>query len=163
MNSINKSNLEFFPGNPSPMGVSPTDRGLNFAVYSDHSSELYLILYTNDSHNPMISVSLDPQKNRSDEIWHIEISGLPEKFEYGYKLNIKANNTSSGQHLSSPSVLNDPYARVYSGGEIWGKRNSDKSYTNKYRSLYTAEPFDWEDDKPLNIPLTETIIYELHQ
>ena len=40
--------------------------------------------------------------------------------------------------------------------------SSDNSTSNRYRSLYTAEQFDWEDDKPSKIPLTETIIYELH-
>jgi glycogen operon protein len=59
-------------------------------------------------------------------------------------------------------VLNDPYARAYSGGEIWGKRNNDISSANIYHSLYISEPFDWDGDQPLNIPLTESIIYELH-
>ena len=110
----------------------------------------------------MISVPLDPQKNKSDDIWHIEISGLPEIFEYGYILSKKPNNTSSAQDLSSLSVLNDPYARTYSGGENWGKNNRDNPDANRFRSLYTAEPFDWEEDSPLNIPLSDTIIYELH-
>jgi len=162
MKLIKKNDLKFFPGKPSPMGCSLSDRGINFAVFSDHGDIMHLILYTNDSNDPMISVSLNSTKNKSGNTWHIEICGLTEKFDYGYQKSGKNYESSSASDISSRKILNDPYARAYSGGEIWGNRNIGNSASNRYRSLYTAEQFDWENDKPLNIPLTETIIYELH-
>jgi len=144
------------------MGCSLTDRGYNFAVFSDNSSELRLVLYIANSHEPMISVPLDPQKNRSDNIWHLEVTGLPDRFEYGYQVDGKGENTPfSGQNYP-PDILNDPYARAYSGRSNWGTTDREDMSTGKYRSLYSVEPFDWENDSPLNIPLSDTIIYELH-
>lgn len=162
MKTIDKNTLEFLPGKPSPMGCSATRNGFNFAVCSDHTGFLNLILYTNDPRNPVISVLMDSGKNRSGETWHIEVTGLPEIFEYGYRLNSKDDSSLSGENFSPQTVLNDPYAKAYSGGEIWGKRNNDNSGANTYRSLFLTVSFDWEGDQPLNIPLADTIIYELH-
>ena len=162
MKTIDKNALEFLPGKPSPMGCSATRNGFNFAVCSDHTGFLNLILYTNDPRNPVISIPMDSGKNRSRETWHIEVTGLPEIFEYGYRLKNKDDSSLSGENFPPQTVLNDPYAKAYSGGEIWGKRNNDNSDANTYRSLFITEPFDWEGDQPLNIPITDTIIYELH-
>jgi glycogen operon protein len=130
--------------------------GFNFAIYADHSPPFSLILFTNDLQNPTISIPLDSKRNRSNKIWHIEVRGLPENFEYGFEVNTKSGDNKS------PCFVNDPYARAYSGGEIWGEKNSDASGIRVYRSLFTTESFDWEGDFPLNIPLTDTIIYEMH-
>jgi len=136
MKTIHKNTLHFLPGKPSPMGCSSTENGFNFAVFSDHTDFLSLILYTNNSQNPIISVPLDSRINRSGEVWHIEISGLPEVFEYGYRLINENDNLHSGKNFSTQTALNDPYARAHSGGEIWGKRNNDKYTANTYRSLF---------------------------
>jgi glycogen operon protein len=155
MKLIDKNLLEFFPGKPSPMGCSRTKRGFNFAIFSDATDLFHLILYSNISEDPVISVILDSKKNKSEDTWHVEVIGLPDVFEYGYRLNEKDDSPAQ-------TVLNDPYAKAYSGREIWGKRNNDNTGVNAYRSLFTGEPFNWQDDKHLNIPLTKTIIYELH-
>jgi len=158
MNTIDQNSLEYLPGAPTPMGCSITGKGKNFAIFSDHPGSLELILFTETSQNIMISIPLDSSTNKSGEIWHIEIIGLPDIFEYGYNLKNKA----STENISPQKILNDPYAKAYSRGEIWGKRNNEISSANIYRSLFFSEPFDWENDQPLNIPLNESIIYELH-
>jgi glycogen operon protein len=162
MTIIDKNTLEFTSGKPFPLGCSPSDQGINLAVFSNHAGIMNLILYTNDPDQSLISVSLDPQKNRTKHIWHIEIKGLPEKFEYGYQLSNDNHSSISNDKISTIAILMDPYARAFSGKDTWGKRISDQPGTNIYRSLYVEDPFDWEGDRPLNIPLTDTIIYELH-
>ena len=57
-------------------------------------------------------------------------------------------------------VLLDPYALALSHGGSWGEF---KPGTRPYRnSLVVENYFDWEHDRPLNIPLADSIIYELH-
>jgi glycogen operon protein len=162
MKTIDQNSLTLLQGKPAPMGCSITNEGKNFAIFSDHPEILELIVFTDNPQNPKISIPLDSGKNKSGKIWHIEIIGLPDIFEYGYRLTGKDDKIAATIEKSPPIVLNDPCARAYTGGEIWGSRNNDSSTANLYRSLYISEPFDWEDDQPLNIPLSESIIYELH-
>ena len=159
---IDKNRLEFYTGRPYPLGCSPTEQGFNFAVFSTHENTMTFILYTQDPHQPAFSVALDPTKNKSGMIWHLEIEGLPERFEYGYRSGKENNRSFSTEQASAEFVLNDPYAKSFSGGEIWGQRNIDSGIGNRYRSLYSEESFDWEEDRLLKLPLTELIIYELH-
>ena len=156
MKTIDQSKLQLFPGKPSPLGCTATSDGYNFAIFSDQSITLCLVLFTNDSKNPMIEIPLDLIKNRTKNLWHIEVCGLPDSFEYAYVLQDR-----SGTDVTK-SILNDPYAKAYTGGEIWGRRNNHLLDSNIYHSLYTSNSFDWEGDQPLNHPLKETIIYEMH-
>ncbi|MEJ2034003.1 MAG: glycogen debranching protein GlgX [Deltaproteobacteria bacterium] len=64
-------------------------------------------------------------------------------------------------------MLLDPYARALHGGSTWGKatfrRDPDHPDARFLRRCCIAdEEFDWEGDRPLNIPLKDSIIYELH-
>jgi glycogen operon protein len=156
MKTIDQSKLQFLPGKPSPLGCTVTNDGYNFAIFSDHSISFSLILYTNDPQNPMIEIPMDAEKNRTKKIWHIQVCGLSEKFEYTYMVSDKSDT------YGAKTVLNDPYAKAYTGGELWGRRNNNVSNANIYHSLHTSTPFDWEGDQPLNHPLKDTIIYELH-
>ena len=162
MSTIDQNNLKIQSGKNVPLGCTRSGAGFNFAVYADQSDTFSLILYTDNAQNSMISIPLDPKKNRTGQIWHIEVSGLPECFEYGFQKDHKNHVDPSKKNKNSISFLNDPYARAYSGGENWGEKNRDGSRSTRYRSLYTADNFDWENDQPLNNPLKETIIYELH-
>lgn len=55
----------------------------------------------------------------------------------------------------------DPCSKLISGREEWGKK---PDYSNKYqyRSRIIREDFDWSDDKKLNIPMSDLVIYEAH-
>jgi glycogen operon protein len=63
-------------------------------------------------------------------------------------------------------ILLDPFARAVTGGEIW--RGDEKRWEKEWptmrsrRSLITGGHFDWQLDQPLSVPLTDSIIYELH-
>jgi glycogen operon protein len=61
-----------------------------------------------------------------------------------------------GNRFDPKILLLDPYARAIAGGEIWG------TPVTQWVSLVVADSFDWEGDRPLQIPLKDTVIYELH-
>ncbi len=59
-----------------------------------------------------------------------------------------------------PSIpLLDPYAKLISGREIWGE---DADSRRPLRCRVILEDYAWEGDKPLEIPISDLIIYELH-
>ena len=70
-------------------------------------------------------------------------------------------NPNPQVHRFDPSrVLLDPYARVLSNGGAWGAYPPGK---RPYRNSVVVENhFDWGNDQPLNIPLVDSVIYEMH-
>jgi glycogen operon protein len=72
------------------------------------------------------------------------LSGLDPGIHYGYRVNESA-------------VLLDPYGKAVWGHSSWGQRADDG-----LRSVVVDDRFAWEHDQPLGIPLTDSVIYELH-
>ncbi|KAL3147709.1 Iron-sulfur assembly protein 1 [Trebouxia sp. C0010 RCD-2024] len=80
-----------------------------------------------------------------------------------------------GLRFNSEAVVLDPYARSIVGRRQYGQLAQDLDYTSdSVLGLASTWPqtaamvpspddwFDWEGDRPLNIPLEELVIYELH-
>ncbi|MDI6402321.1 alpha-amylase family glycosyl hydrolase, partial [Balneolaceae bacterium ANBcel3] len=58
-------------------------------------------------------------------------------------------------------ILSDPYARSLAGRDEWlAPVDWGKKYP--FRSRLVFEDFDWEGDRPLDIPTEELVIYEMH-
>lgn len=156
-------------GLPLPYGSSITKDGINFSIFSKNCSKVTLLLFLSGENEPIAEVVLDENINKTGDVWHILISGIEHsKIRYGYKLEKIPNPNPSIYRYSSDMVLIDPYAKALSGGEKWGEkyiRDGDVEYDinfNHRRSVVYEDSFDWEDDRPLKIPFSETIIYELH-
>ena len=80
--------------------------------------------------------------------------------QYGYRFDMQPNPDRTVYRFNPEQVLLDPYARVLSHG---GRGDAYKPGTRPYRNGVVVENyFDWEDDQPLNIPLVDSIIYEMH-
>ncbi|MGN5376596.1 glycogen debranching protein [Streptomyces lasalocidi] len=58
-------------------------------------------------------------------------------------------------------MLSDPYARLVSGREVWG-REPDWDNVYHYRAQVLNDDFDWDGDRPLRIPAEDLVIYETH-
>ncbi|MCP4634779.1 MAG: glycogen debranching protein GlgX [candidate division Zixibacteria bacterium] len=157
--------FEITRGCPIPMGATLRRGGINFAVYSKHATSIALVLFVPGTEKPIAEFPLDPRFNKTGDIWHAFIIGLESDIEYGYRVDRQPNDAPNFHRFDPSQVLIDPYARALSGGEKWGEahcgsQESDGSY--KRRSLVVENDFDWGFDQPLNIPFSETIIYELH-
>ncbi|MCP4706268.1 MAG: glycogen debranching protein GlgX [candidate division Zixibacteria bacterium] len=162
---IINTDFEISRGGPLPLGASQKWHGINFAIYSKNATSVSLVLYIPGEKKPIAEFPFDPRFNRTGDIWHAFIQGLECDIEYGYRVDQKTNSNKNIHRFDSSKILVDPYARALSGGEIWGKtadEESDSSEHRQYHSVITDDTFDWGFDQPLNIPLSETIIYELH-
>lgn len=157
------SDFEISRGSPLPLGATLLREGINFAIFSSNATSVLLVLYEPGAEKPIAEFPLDPRYNRTGDIWHILVRGIPSTIEYGYRVD-RENNTEKHIHRFNRSkVLVDPYAKVFLGHEKWG--HIEKNHNKQKRTLRSSiidDNFNWEFDQPLNTPLSQTIIYELH-
>jgi len=154
-------------GHPLPLGSSRRPEGVNFAVFSRHAHSVSLVLFESGSEDAKEIIPLHPQINRTGDIWHILLHDLDNNLRYGYRMSGPFDPTGEGHFFREEKVLIDPYAKALTGGSDWGTPYSRRGLTApastfQRRCCIIDEEFDWEGDRPLNIPLKETIIYEMH-
>nr|VFK57810.1 MAG: glycogen operon protein [Candidatus Kentron sp. UNK]VFK69175.1 MAG: glycogen operon protein [Candidatus Kentron sp. UNK] len=111
-------------------------------------------------------IPLDPGINKTGDVWHILIRGLEFGIHYGYRIDCEPNSNPKVQRFEKDKVLLDPYAHTIAGRFEWGiLSDADDAHPNRFGercSMVLEHDFDWGDDQPLNIPLADSIIYELH-
>ncbi len=144
------------------MGASLARGGINFAIFSKHATHAWLVLNDGDS---TVELELNPKLNRTGHIWHILVRGVDAGVRYNWRFDRRPDDgprleDGAAMHRFDPSyLLLDPYALAIVGGEEWG---SLEKLQGLRRCIVPATDFDWQFDQPLNLPLAETIIYELH-
>ncbi|TFG95214.1 MAG: glycogen-debranching protein, partial [Calditrichales bacterium] len=137
-------------GRPEPLGVTPTAKGFNFAIYATRPQILSLLVQSNNTPGRASEIQLC----KTGDVWHIELTGLPENFAYVYKSVPKYHNIQNPVH-----ILNDPYAKSFLPGMMTDALATPPPLRN---SAFYSGSYDWEDDIHPAIPLSETILYELH-
>ncbi|XP_072978813.1 isoamylase 3, chloroplastic isoform X1 [Typha angustifolia] len=160
--------LKYFPGKAFPLGVSEVEGGINFAIFSQHASSVTLCLSSsnrddNEESNPgIVEVALDPKKNKTGDIWHVCLEGLPRSgVLYGYRVG-GPQGWEQGHRFDSSIILLDPYAKLVSGRKVFGDVN-EKSTNFLGAYDFTSLPFEWGPDYRLpSIPETDLIIYEMN-
>jgi glycogen operon protein len=152
-------------GRADPLGPTVTDGGVNFSVYSRHATGLDLLLFDAPGDTtPHKVVELDPSRNRTGEYWHIFVDGIQPGQLYGYAVD-GPWAPDRALRFDHTKTLLDPYGR---GVEIAGGSRSASSVAASRRvapmKSVVVDPaaYDWEGDRPLNRPFSETIVYEAH-
>ena len=147
-------------GVPLPFGASVRRHGVNFSIFSKHATSCTLVLFQPGSADPFVEFPLDPRLNRTGQVWHAFVEGLDVDIQYGYRFHMQPNPDPKVYRFNPEHVLLDPYARVLSNGGAW---DAYKPGARLFRNSAVVENhFDWEHDQPLNIPLVDSIIYEMH-
>lgn len=154
-------------GYPLPMGSFLKPEGVNFAVFSRHAETVTLVLFKTGTEDPCAEIALDPMINRTGHIWHILLHNLDTNLRYGYRMSGPYDPKGAGHFFSEDKLLLDPYAKALTGGSEWGIAYCRIGLcgplsTFQRRCCIIGDDFDWEGDRPLNIPLEKSIIYELH-
>jgi glycogen operon protein len=150
------------------LGAGLKRDGINFSIFSRHATAVTLVIFPSSDSEETIEFVLDPRYNRTGDVWHAFVHGLDPGSRYGFRAD-RLPNLQSHVHRFDPShILIDPYAKALSGGVTWGqslhletKLNASGQVKHRY-SLVSDDPFDWENDQPLNTHLADSIIYEIH-
>ncbi len=144
-------------GAARPLGASFARGGINFAVFSRHATDVTLVLF-DESDGTNVELPLDPHVNRTGDVWHMLVRGVDSGVTYGWRMDRRPNDKPQIHRFDPSYLLLDPYAQAIVGGEQWAI--SEQSRFRK--CLIPNGDFDWEYDQPLNIPLADSILYELH-
>lgn len=158
--------LTVWNGHPFPLGATRAEGGINFSVVSAGALAVNIVFFPSGIKDACFELELDPVLNRTGDVWHALVSGLPEDIRYGYRVD-GPYDPERGLLFDRRNILSDPWAIALSGGAVWGRplvRNGTTTYHSDYlrRCFIPAKEFDWQGDRPLNRALSETIIYELH-
>ncbi|WP_037571608.1 glycogen debranching protein GlgX [Spirochaeta cellobiosiphila] len=161
--------LRLEPGNPYLLGATSDHRGCNFAIFTKNGTAVTLHLFSNiKDHLPSYSIPLDSEVNKTGDVWHIYIRGIKTGQLYGYTVNGPFSPEPEGHRFDKTKFLLDPYAKAVTGEYLWNPEEQKDvqnsiSYSHSGKGV-VIDPleFNWEDDKPLHIPLKDAVIYEMH-
>ncbi|MGC4057829.1 MAG: glycogen debranching protein GlgX [Chitinophagaceae bacterium] len=159
-----------YPGKPFPLGAHWDGAGVNFALYSEHATAVFLCLFDADEkENTTIQLS-----ERSGYIWHVYLPGMKPGQLYGWYVD-GPFEPQNGHRFNRHKLLLDPYAKALAGTLKWNETlygyklqeddlsfNDSSSAESMPKCVVTDPSFDWGNDQRLSTPWHKTIIYELH-
>ena len=144
-------------GRPLPLGSTWQDDGINFSLFCRHGRRVELVYRYLDSLRTHQLV-LDPSINRTGDIWHIHLQTEGRPIYYGYR--VESDHRGDGFPFDSSDVIAlDPYCTVHKP-RSWGE--GSEAGVAPVCLAGGGSDFDWQGDRLLKIPASETIIYELH-
>ncbi len=170
-----KTNREISEGKFYPLGATPKDGGVNFAIYSQNAKALFLLLFKSQWEEPTDVIEL---KSKTKNIWHAFVHGVKAGQLYAYKVS-GDYDPFNGLRFNDNKLLLDPYAKAITH-KLFNKDNlllgydpyarvpdlsfdiRDNTHIVPKCIVVDDRGFDWQDDANPDIPANETIIYEVH-
>jgi glycogen operon protein len=154
-----KNSIRQQAGSPLPLGSTVTPGGINFALFSRHAEAVSLVIAPDPGQPDWLEFPLDPSIHKTGDIWHILLAGAPLNLRYGYRISGPHDPHGTGHDFDPRRILLDPYTREITSLD-WGSARS--CLGKEPCCLIDQYEYDWEDDRPLKIPLQDSIIYEMH-
>ncbi len=153
------------PGSQYPPGATPDENGINFCIFSRNAEQVELRLYKSATcAKPFQVIALDPHTHRTFFFWHIYVEKLPLGTHYTWRVDGPGETRYTGFRFDKRYELLDPWAKAITDTR-WDRRKSIKEKTSlgrSMRAIAVKNDYDWENDKPINHAMEDSIIYELH-
>jgi isoamylase len=165
--------LKLIAGDPTRLGATPIEGGVNFALYSHHGVRVELILFDETGETQIDKCDLPA---RDGDIWHGFAPKLKAGYAYGYRVHGPFQPERG--HLFNPhKLVLDPYAKGLVGEFAWHSshygydtskgpksgvmdRRDNAAYVTKGVIVDPARFTAMK--KPTPIPWRDTLICELH-
>jgi glycogen operon protein len=171
---MSKYKEKVLPGKPYPLGATYDGEGVNFALFSENATGVKLCLYSEDEKEHR-EVEF---REVTDYVWHAYLPGIKPGQLYGYRVYGRYQ-PKKGNRYNPQKLLIDPYAKAIKGRvevkdsmfdyNFAGNSVStvlEKSITDSAneinKSVVIDTAFDWEDVRKPEIPVHNSIIYELN-
>jgi glycogen operon protein len=160
-------------GRPWPLGASPRDGGVNFAVPSTTAQKIELCIFDKDGKRETNRVALPMN---TDGVWHGFVPGLGPGTLYGLRAH-GPYEPDAGLRFNPAKLLLDPYARALDRplrGAAWqyayriGNPDQDHRLDPTDNAAAAAKcivvdaAFDWEGDRPPGTSWEDTVFYEMN-
>jgi len=166
------------PGMPYPFGATAVPGGVNFSIYSASADYCVLVLFEKGAAQPYAEIpfrGLFQKPGTNEEIWgdfrvgnvfSMTVFGLDyEDVEYGYRMDGPYPRIERGEpgihRFNKNQILLDPYAKGIGGRDVWDEE-PDWNDVYQHRGRLVYNDFDWESDRPLETPMEDLVIYEMH-
>ena len=154
------------PGTSAPLGATVSADGVNFSVFSKRATGVDVLLFDRvDTGKPSRVIGLDPVANRTYHYWHVLVPGLKAGQIYGFRAH-GPYEPAKGVRFDSGKVLLDPYGRGVMVPAAYnraaGHDKGDNAATAMKSVVVDNSTYDWEGDRPLRRPSSQTIVYEMH-
>ena len=147
-------------GHPLPFGASLVPGGINFSVFSSNATACTLVLFQKGEQRPFAEIPFPPEFRMGDVFAMMVFDLDPHEIEYGYRMD-GPFNPHAGHRFDRRHVLLDPFARAVGGRAVFCSPPR-KADIFPHRGRIPENNFDWEHDRPLDLPVAELVIYELH-
>jgi isoamylase len=153
-------------GRSSPLGATVCSGGVNFSLYARDASGVELLFFDReDDPRPARVISLDPSVNRTYHYWHVFVPGLEVGQLYGYRVR-GPFDPSRGLRFNAEKLLLDPYGRGVVVPKSYSRKaaeeKGDNSATAMKSVIVDPRTYDWQGDRPLCRPSSQSIVYEMH-
>jgi glycogen operon protein len=159
------------PGKPYPLGSTPSLKGTNFALFSENATAVSVCFF-DEAGKQTDCISL---RERTAFIWHGFVRNIRAGQRYGYRVE-GPWEPEKGLRFNANKLLVDPYAKALTGDVDWKApifpydvatgndlaRDDRDSAAGVPKSIVIEPNFDWEGDSPPDIPLADSVIYEVH-
>ena len=164
------------PGKPYPLGATYDGKGVNFALFSENATGVRLCLFKHPGdlqeymHIDFYEVT--------DYVWHAYLPDIQPGQFYGYRVYGRYQ-PKKGFRFNSQKLLIDPYAKAICGRievkdsmfdyelkedeeKMKFRKEGNDSAADIKKSVVVDTGFDWEGIAKPEIPMHNSIIYELH-
>jgi glycogen operon protein len=166
--------MRIWPGRPYPLGATWDGAGVNFALFSEHSTKVELCLF--DSHEATAEAQRIALPEHTDQVWHGYFPDVEPGQLYGYRVH-GPYEPAKGHRFNPRKLILDPYAKAIGRDLRWddalfgykiGDPKADLSCDDRDSAPFAPlaavvdTAFTWGDDRLPRTPWTKTLIYELH-
>jgi glycogen operon protein len=161
-------------GKPNPLGATFDGHGTNFAVFSDAAERIELCLFDKEERGGADRERRVPLWRGTGNVYHAYLPEIVPGQRYGFRVH-GPWQPQDGLRCNANKLLIDPYARELSGDPRWhdalrgheagnhaGALDASDSAPHVLKSVVVSPYFDWGNDRRLDIPWNETVIYEVH-
>ncbi len=159
------------PGSSYPLGATWDGAGVNFALFSENAEGVELCLFDEGDQETRIPVT-----ENTEQVWHIHLPEIRPGQRYGYRVH-GPHDPPAGHRFNPAKLLLDPYAKAVDTTVRWSEalfgyptghadgdlaRDDRDSAGDMPKSVVVDPAFTWGGDRPLRIPLNDSVIYEVH-
>lgn len=153
-------------GEPSPLGATPGNRGVNFSVFAHRAEAIELLLFDRvEDAAPAQVFRLDQAQHRTYHYWHAFVPDVQPGQIYAYRA-IGPFAPELGLRFDPAKVLLDPYGRAVAMPTGYSRADAaqpgDNARTAMKSVVVDNNAYDWEGDQPLGHSSAATVIYEMH-
>ena len=161
--------MKVWPGTPYPLGATYDGSGTNFSIFSAVAEKIELCLFDPDGQETRVEL---PEV--TGYCWHGYLPEVESRQRYGFRVH-GPWQPEMGHRCNPSKLLLDPYAKAIDGQVSWDEavfsynfnqgpdsRNNKDSAPFVPRSVVHQPHFDWNNDKLLQRPWHNTVIYETH-